>query len=62
MVLTKAARIRIGRVTMKNGGADVRVLHRDQHPSPMAGQHLLNDVAARLWMNGDEWSPDDGAS
>lgn len=39
MVSTKAARIRIGRVTMKNGGADVRVLHRDQHPSPIA-QHL----------------------
>lgn len=30
--MTEVARIRIGRVRMKNGGADVRVLYRDPLP------------------------------
>lgn len=33
-----AARVRIGRVTMKGGGADVRVLHRDVAGPPILGQ------------------------
>lgn len=41
----KAARTRIGRVTMKNGGADVRVLHREATLSPVA-QHM------REWVGG----------
>lgn len=32
------ARVRIGRVTMKAGGADLRVLHRDVVGPPILGQ------------------------
>lgn len=39
-----AARIRIGRVTMKNGGADVRVLHRE-----VAGPAILGQM--RDWVD-----------
>ena len=43
----KAARIQIGRVRMKNGGADVRVIHRDNQGSVVAG-HMREWVTGAL--------------
>lgn len=39
-----AARVRIGRVKMKNGGADVRVLARPEHPDNPVRHRV------RLWV------------
>jgi hypothetical protein len=50
MISAPAARIRIGRVRMKNGGADVRVLHRAPEGRI---EHRIRDLANHVSQSGE---------